>query len=268
MAEEHKLQCINKIKSEKSNVQHNITKTLLSSGNYMLRKRQPRLIREKRDIYVTNKTDFKAQLKKCEKLFNIGVSEIIIHGLGAAIKRACNLALQLKEIHHNSLDFDIKTSTEELIDDFEPLNDDYDYEMKIRRNSAIHIRVFRKEAMVHWLGLTIFEIWINLVSLTIFTILLALKLDDNYFLEQAGWWVVFSPLFIADGFNTYFCAIIFIRMHMEGMIQVAILRALWSLISLLLIFKLSGQSALEYSEVLSPVFILLQLIAVRACQLH
>nr|XP_050850527.1 ribonuclease P protein subunit p20-like isoform X1 [Vespula vulgaris] len=147
MAEEHKLQCINKIKSEKSNVQHNITKTLLSSGNYMLRKRQPRLIREKRDIYVTNKTDFKAQLKKCEKLFNIGISEIIIHGLGAAIKRACNLALQLKEIHHNSLDLDIKTSTEELIDDFEPLNDDYDYEMKIRRNSAIHIRVFRKEAM-------------------------------------------------------------------------------------------------------------------------
>lgn len=57
----------------------------------------------------------KAQLKKCEKLFNIGISEIIIHGLGAAIKRACNLALQLKEIHHNSLDLDIKTSTEELI---------------------------------------------------------------------------------------------------------------------------------------------------------
>lgn len=32
-------------------------------------------------------------------------------------------------------------------DDFEPLNDDYDYKMKIRRNSAIHIRVFRKEAI-------------------------------------------------------------------------------------------------------------------------
>ncbi|KAL2726838.1 ribonuclease P protein subunit p20-like [Vespula squamosa] len=260
MAEEHKPQCTNKIKPKKINVQHNITKTILSNGNHTLRKRQPRLIKGKRDIYVTNKTDFKAQLKKCEKLFNFGISEIIIHGLGAAIKRACNLALRFKEIHHNSLDLDIKTSTEELIDDFEPLNDDYDYEMKIRRNSAIHI--------LHWLGLTIFEIWINLISLTIFTILLALKLDNNYFLEQAEWWIVFSPLFIADGFNTYFCAIIFIRMHMEGMIQVAILRALWSLISLLLIFKLCGLSSLEYSEVLSPVFILLQLIAVRACQLH
>ncbi|XP_046817967.1 ribonuclease P protein subunit p20 [Vespa crabro] len=148
MAEEHKLQCINKIKSKKSNVQHNVIKTLLSNGNYTLRKRQPKLIRQvNRDIYVTNKTDFKAQISKCEKLLNIGVSEIIIHGLGAAIDRACNLALQLKEIHHNSLDLDIKTSTAELIDDFEPLNDDYDYKVKMRRNSAIHIRVFRKEAM-------------------------------------------------------------------------------------------------------------------------
>lgn len=136
--------------------------------------------------------------------------------------------------------------------------------------------IFSINELVHWLGLTIFEICINLVSLTMFTLLLALKLDDNYFIGNAGWWIVFSPLFVADGLNTYFCAIIFIRMHMEGMIKVAILRALWSLISLLLIFvfkyllckKLTGQSTLEYSEVLSPIFILLQLIAVRACQLH
>lgn len=136
--------------------------------------------------------------------------------------------------------------------------------------------IFSLNELVHWLGLTIFEIWINLVSLTIFTVLLALKLDDNYFLGHSGWWIVFSPLFVADGLNTYFCAIIFIRMHMGGMLKDAILRGLWSLISLLLIFvfkyllckKLSGQSTLEYSEVLSPIFILLQLIAVRACQLH
>ena len=130
--------------------------------------------------------------------------------------------------------------------------------------------------LVPWLGLTIFEIWINLVSLTIFTILLALKLDDGYFLGSNGWWLVFSPLFIADGLNTYFCAIIFIRMHMEGMGKTGILRGMWSLFSLLLMFifkyilckKLCGQSVLEYAEVLSPVFILLQLIAIRACQLH
>ncbi|XP_015430362.1 PREDICTED: transmembrane protein 203 [Dufourea novaeangliae] len=136
--------------------------------------------------------------------------------------------------------------------------------------------IFSLNELVHWLGITIFEIWVNLVSLTIFTMLLALKLDDNYLLGNAGWWTVFSPLFVADGLNTYFCAIIFIRMRMEGIIKAAILRALRSLILLLLIFvfkyllckKLTGQSTLEYSEMMSPIFILLQLIAVRACQLH
>lgn len=136
--------------------------------------------------------------------------------------------------------------------------------------------IFSLNELVHWLGLTIFEIWINLISLTIFTILLATKLDSSYLAGPGGWLIVFSPLFVADGLNTYFCAIIFIRMQMEGIMKSAILRALWSLTFLLLVFvfkyllckKLSGQSTLEYSEVLSPVFILLQLIAVRACQLH
>ncbi|CAB0031433.1 unnamed protein product [Trichogramma brassicae] len=136
--------------------------------------------------------------------------------------------------------------------------------------------IFSLNELVSWLGLTVFEIWINLVSLTIFTILLALKLDDIYFVESSGWWIVFSPLFIADALNTYFCAIIFIRMHMEGMMKVGILRTLWSMVTLLLLFvfkyllckKLAGPSNLDYSEVLSPVFILLQLIAIRACQLH
>lgn len=136
--------------------------------------------------------------------------------------------------------------------------------------------IFSLNELVHWLGLTIFEIWINLVSLTIFTVLLALKLDDNYFLGHSGWWTVFSPLFVADGLNTYFCTIIFIRMHMGGMLKDAILRGFWSFTSLLLIFvfkyllckKLSGQSTLEYSEVLTPVFIVLQIIAIRACQFN
>ena len=136
--------------------------------------------------------------------------------------------------------------------------------------------IFSLTEVVHWLGLTTFEIWVNLVSLTVFMILLALKLDGNFFFFNEDWWIVFSPLFVADGLNTYFCSIIFIRMHMEGIIKDAVLRALWSLILLLLIFifeyflcqKLSGQATLEYSEVLSPVFFLLQLIAIRACQLH
>ena len=142
--------------------------------------------------------------------------------------------------------------------------------------SALFTMIFSLTELVHWLGLTNFEIWVNLVSITMFLILLVLKLDNDYFFGHQDWWIVFSPLFVADGLNMYFCSIIFIRMYMEGMIKDAVLRALWSLILLLLIFifkyflcqKLSGQATLEYSEVLSPVFFLLQLIAIRACQLH
>lgn len=61
--------------------------------------------------------------------------------------------------------------------------------------------------------------------------------------------------------------------------QAALLRASWSISLLVLLFvfkfllckKLNtvGQGGgLEFSEVLSPIFILLQLVAVRACQLH
>lgn len=136
--------------------------------------------------------------------------------------------------------------------------------------------IFSLNELVHLLGLTIFEIWVNLVALTIFTVLLALKLDDNYFQGSSGWWIVFSPLFVADGLNTYFCAIIFIRMHVERMIKIALVRAFRSVSLLVLVFmfkyllckKLSGQSTLEYSEILGPIFILLQFIAMRACMLH
>ncbi|XP_031827060.1 ribonuclease P protein subunit p20 [Nomia melanderi] len=120
-------------------------KKLLPS-DYSVKKRQPFSLLRKRDkdIFVTNKTNFKAQLKICEKLLNDGDCEVIIHGLGAAVRRACNLALQLKEIHYGGIEFDIKTSTIPIIDDFEPIHDSADYETINRNNSAIHIRVFRK----------------------------------------------------------------------------------------------------------------------------
>jgi hypothetical protein len=41
--------------------------------------------------------------------------EVILHGLGAAINRTCNLALYLQKIHCDTLEFDIKTSSVNLI---------------------------------------------------------------------------------------------------------------------------------------------------------
>lgn len=120
-------------------------KNSLSNSKHVLRKKQPfELKKNGRDIYVNNKTPFKGQLYKCEKLFDKGASELIIHGLGAAVFKAVNLALQLKEIHHGTLDLDIKTSTVSLVDELETLNDDADYEVNNRLNSGIHIRIFRR----------------------------------------------------------------------------------------------------------------------------
>lgn len=118
----------------------------LSSSDYVIKRRQPFGSASKRskDVFVTNRTNFKAQLRKCEKLLNDGMSEVIIHGLGAAVNRACSLALQLREAHYGGIELDIKTSTVSIIDDFEPLDDDLDYETVTRNNSAVHIRAFRK----------------------------------------------------------------------------------------------------------------------------
>jgi hypothetical protein len=107
-----------------------------------------------------------------------------------------------------------------------------------------------------------------------FSILVALQAEG--ILGGASWWVVFAPLFVGDGLNAYFCVIIFIRMYMDGIYKAALLRACWSTAFLVLLFvfkfllcrKLTGASTLEYSEVMSPLFILLQLVAVRACQIH
>lgn len=129
--------------------------------------------------------------------------------------------------------------------------------------------------LVRWLGLTVFEIWINLMALTMFSVLVALKFDPNTFLYTSSWWVVFSPLFASDALNAYFCVIVFIRMQLESSLKLALLRASWSATFLLMTFlfkfflckKLMGHVSLEYSEIFAPLFILLQLIAVRACQL-
>ena len=49
------------------------------------------------DIYITNKTDFVAQQKKCIELLNSEAGEVFLHAIGNAINRAINLALKLEE---------------------------------------------------------------------------------------------------------------------------------------------------------------------------
>ncbi|XP_072949409.1 ribonuclease P protein subunit p20-like isoform X1 [Epargyreus clarus] len=112
--------------------------------NYAIKRRLP--IRPKEGdnvIFITKKTNFKAQLDKCCDLLTKGEKEIILHGLGAAIQRCCNLALQLEILFSGTCQIEINTSTVELIDDLEPLTDDIDFGAQVRNSSSIHIRVFR-----------------------------------------------------------------------------------------------------------------------------
>ncbi|XP_078283930.1 ribonuclease P protein subunit p20 [Rhinoraja longicauda] len=111
---------------------------------YTLRKRLPhKLPRRKNDIYVNMKTDFKAQLGRCQKMLEGGgYGEICIHGLGLAINRAINIALQLQAASFGALQVAANTSTVELVDELEPELDEAEAVTRTRNNSAIHIRVF------------------------------------------------------------------------------------------------------------------------------
>ncbi|XP_037798035.1 transmembrane protein 203-like [Penaeus monodon] len=125
-----------------------------------------------------------------------------------------------------------------------------------------------------WLGVTVLEMFIWLTAVLITLVLVVLRVEGV--MPRMSWWVVLSPMFIADALNTYFCVIVLIRMYLNGVLKPAALRALWSfsvltlgfIFKFLLCKKLVKPTEFEYSAVMSPVFILLQLIMIRACHLN
>lgn len=121
------------------------------------------------------------------------------------------------------------------------------------------------------------QVFIWLTALLATLVLVVLRVEEV--ITAVSWWLVLSPMFIADALNTYFCVIVLIRMYLDGVLKPAALRALWSFSVLTLGFtfkfllcrklsELSEPSHLEYSAVMSPVFVLLQLILIRACHLN
>ncbi|CAH0380925.1 unnamed protein product [Bemisia tabaci] len=101
----------------------------------------PRGEKKENEFYVTNKSDFKGQLSKCEKLLSSENSFVILHGLGHAVLRTISLALELQRTHYDTLEIHVNTSTIDLVDDLEPLNDESEYEVQTRQNSAVHILI-------------------------------------------------------------------------------------------------------------------------------
>jgi len=87
---------------------------------------------------------------RCRKLLESGSHEAIyLHGLGNAVDRAINIALQLKATSGMSVvTLSANTSTEDLIDDLEPLDEDHEPVVRSRRTSAVHIRVSRGGSVI------------------------------------------------------------------------------------------------------------------------
>ena len=99
--------------------------------------------KQKNDLYVNKQSDFKCQLERAQKLLDSGHDEIFIHGLGAAINRAVNLALQLQERGHGSIEISPETSSTQVVDDFRPLDDEHESYSETRTKSSIQIKVYK-----------------------------------------------------------------------------------------------------------------------------
>ncbi|KAJ3176313.1 ribonucleases P/MRP protein subunit pop7 [Geranomyces variabilis] len=96
------------------------------------------------DIYVSRKSTVQAQAKRARTLLDgPDFTFLTIHGLGAAINRAIELALHLKEQYQDQIAWTISLSTVTLVDDVEPEELDDDVSTETRQNSAVHIRIVK-----------------------------------------------------------------------------------------------------------------------------
>ncbi|KAG8518600.1 Transmembrane protein 203 [Galemys pyrenaicus] len=134
--------------------------------------------------------------------------------------------------------------------------------------------LFSLRELVQWLGFATFEIFVHLLALLAFSVLLALHVDN---VATLTWWNVFVPFFAADGLSTYFTTIVSVRLFQDGEKRLAVLRLFWVLtvLSLKFVFemllcqKLVEQTReLWFGLITSPVFILLQLLMIRACRVN
>jgi len=132
----------------KSPPKNNAKEFSIPNEEFVLRKRLPRsLPREPNDVYITRKTPFKVQLDRCQELLDSGET-VFVHGLGAAVSRAINVALAVKKNNCGSVDLDVRTATVNLVDDIDYADEDRIPSVQTRPNSVVHIKLFRPEIPV------------------------------------------------------------------------------------------------------------------------
>ena len=100
----------------------------------------------KNDIYISRKSSFPALERRAKKLMkDPTVAEIHIHGMGAAMNRAVELALELRRSCPDAFETRVDTSTVDLIDDvIEQDEKESSLKVETRSNSAIHIHLTKK----------------------------------------------------------------------------------------------------------------------------
>ena len=97
--------------------------------------------------YINKHTLLHPLLKKIRKaLIQNGRRSVTLCGTGAAISRACMLALQIQDMIGGEAvcSLETRTGTVEIVDDLTPNDPDKDYETQTRRNSKIEIILSKK----------------------------------------------------------------------------------------------------------------------------
>ncbi|XP_055551394.1 ribonuclease P protein subunit p20 [Wyeomyia smithii] len=131
-------------KSERTGNSFNSAPERKFSDRHVLKKRVlPKYYTRENDIYVTYKSDFTFQFKKCLELLNSHIGEVFLHCTGRAINRGINLTLKIKAEYPDAFNYEVNTSTITVTDDLHPLRDDDDFSEQRRLNSCLHIRLYR-----------------------------------------------------------------------------------------------------------------------------
>ncbi|XP_076037378.1 ribonuclease P protein subunit p20 [Oratosquilla oratoria] len=105
-----------------------------------VRRRLPRhLPKRYNDIYVNNNSNFKSQLQRGLTVLKESGC-VLVHGLGAAVPRAINLAQSLQDNCHGEVTLDIRTGTVTLTEDLQWVSDGT-IDPQTKNSSSIHIKV-------------------------------------------------------------------------------------------------------------------------------
>lgn len=95
------------------------------------------------EIYVDTTQPFNQQLERAWRILNEGkLDHVLVHGIGPAMQRVINLALQIKLRGNGMFDVSATTHTVYLHDDINDL-DTGAVTSQTRKNSSISIKIFR-----------------------------------------------------------------------------------------------------------------------------